>query len=186
MITARKWSLGQGNIFTPDYTQGEGGWFPSMQHRSHDQGVCIQGVGKNLPRFAYGGDWVDSHWDGYCRMWSTNKQAVYILLECILVTARKCSLQRLCFYMCLSVILFTGGSASVHAGIPHPPGTRHPPWSRHPSPRADTPRDPPPGSRHPQEQSMLGDTVNERVVRILLECNLVLSNKKQTYICYPE
>ena len=40
-----------------------------------------------------------------------------------------------------------GGSASVHAGIPHPP--------------------PPP------EQSMLGDTVNERAVRILLECNLV-------------
>ena len=26
-----------------------------------------------------------------------------------------------------SVILSTGGSASVHAGIPLPPGTRHPP-----------------------------------------------------------
>ena len=42
------------------------------------------------------------------------------------------------------MILYTGGSASVHAGIHHPP-----------------------------EQSILGDTVNERAVRILLECNLV-------------
>ena len=51
-----------------------------------------------------------------------------------------------------------GASASVHAGIP-PPG-------------ADTPR-----SKHPPcppPQSMLGDTVNARAVRILLECNLVL------------
>ena len=32
---------------------------------------------------------------------------------------------------------------------------------------------PPPGNRHPPAQSMLGDTVNARVVRILLECNLV-------------
>ena len=51
------------------------------------------------------------------------------------VTARKRSLRRLCFYTCLSVILFTGGSASVHAGIADPPG-------------ADTPR-----SRHPTEQT---------------------------------
>ena len=46
------------------------------------------------------------------------------------------------------VILFTGGSASVHA--------RNPPQTRHPSP----------------VQSMLGDTVNTRVVYILLQCNL--------------
>ena len=43
-----------------------------------------------------------------------------------------------------------GGSASVHVGIP------------------------PPGAGTPPAQSMLGDTVNARVVRILLECNLVL------------
>ena len=57
-----------------------------------------------------------------------------------------------------SVILFTGGSASKHAGIPHPsgPGTTPGP-GRHPSP----------------EQRILGDTVNERAVCILLECNLV-------------
>ena len=58
------------------------------------------------------------------------------------------------------VILSTGGggSASVHAGIPPPPQEQTPP----------------PGTRHPPpEHSMLGDTVNERAVRILLECNLV-------------
>ena len=60
-------------------------------------------------------------------------------------------------FLHLSVILSTGGSASVHAGISPPPppsGTRHPPGadtppqSRHPPeqtpPRADTPQ-----SRHP-------------------------------------
>ena len=88
-----------------------------------------------------------------------------------------------------------GVSASVHAGIPHPP-SRHPPEqtppreqtppvSRHPLPRADThtPEQthttPSPHSRNlpgqtpPQKQSMVGDTVNARAVRILLECNLV-------------
>ena len=90
-----------------------------------------------------------------------------------------------------------GVSASVHAGIPPPPGSRHPPRSRPPG--ADTPLggDTPleqttPGSRHPSweenppwEQTPLGsrppsladppgDTVNARAVRILLECNLVL------------
>ena len=47
-ITARKQSLGQGNVFTPVilFTGGEG-WLPSMHHRPHDQGVgvCIQGEG---------------------------------------------------------------------------------------------------------------------------------------------
>ena len=96
----------------------------------------------------------------------------------------------------MSRILFTGGgSASVHAGIPHPlgPGTH---CSRHPleqtPPGPGTPQDQapplgtrhhpqeqtPPGadtpqSRHPPEQCMLGDTVNKRAVCILLECNLV-------------
>ena len=56
-------------------------------------------------------------------------------------------------FLHLSVILFTGESASVHAGIPHPPGSR-PPQSRHPRtrhlPGADTnPDQAPPGSRHP-------------------------------------
>ena len=91
------------------------------------------------------------------------------------------------------VILFTGGSASVHAGIPPPPpGTRHPPGPGTPRdqtppsgpgtplpPGAGTPREqthPLPSDQAPpdQAQSMLGDTVNARTVRILLECNLVL------------
>ena len=45
-----------------------------------------------------------------------------------------------------------------------PPRTRYPPG----------PGTPPPQTRHPPEQSMLGDTVNEWVVRILLECILVI------------
>ena len=68
-----------------------------------------------------------------------------------------------------SVILLTGGgSASVHAGTPpreQIPQTRHPP-------RADPPGQAPPSPQEMQ-QSMLGDTVNARAVRILLECNLV-------------
>ena len=61
----------------------------------------------------------------------------------------------------------------------HPlgPGT---PWTRYtPIPR--TRYTPTTGTRytpqdqvHPPMQSMLGDTVNERAVRILLECNLVM------------
>ena len=88
--------------------------------------------------------------------------------------------QRMFLQAC--VILFTGGvSASVHAEIPPqeqtPPQSRHPPRSRHPLPRehagippgADTPPPgaDPSGSRHQR-------TVDERPVRILLECVLVV------------
>ena len=90
----------------------------------------------------------------------------------------------------LSVILFTRGvSASVHAGIHTPweqthstgadtPRSRHPweqtpPRSRHP-PGADTPL---PGADQPPVQCMLGDTGNKQVVRILLECILVIRIK---------
>ena len=53
------------------------------------------------------------------------------------------------------------------------PRSRHPLESRHhhPTPGADT----------PLAQSMLGDTVNARVVRILLECNLVCLHNSNTY-----
>ena len=73
-----------------------------------------------------------------------------------------------------------------HAPIPHldqvPPGTRHPSptWTGHPPDQAPPSPDQappwtrhPPRTRHPPEQSMPGDTVNERAVRILLKCNLV-------------
>ena len=94
-----------------------------------------------------------------------------------------------------SVILLTGGvSASVHAGI-HTPQEQTPPREQtHPSkqtpPGADTPpKQTPLGSRHPPKQtpptsrhppgadtppeSRLQHTVNERPVRVLLECILV-------------
>ena len=70
-----------------------------------------------------------------------------------------------------SVILLTGGSASVHAGIPPP----------NPTPPDQGPGTPPPEQtlreqiHTPPAQSMLGDTVNARAVRIILECNLVSS-----------
>ena len=73
-----------------------------------------------------------------------------------------------------------GVSASVHAGIHPLPKSRHPqkqtpPKSRHP-PRADTPQEqtPPPRSRYLPTISRLRHTVNERPVRILLECILVM------------
>ena len=68
------------------------------------------------------------------------------------------------------------------------PQSRHPPeqtptWSRHPTeqtpPRSRHPQSSPPlsrhppGSRHPPPGSRLRHTVNERPVRILLECILV-------------
>ena len=50
-----------------------------------------------------------------------------------------------------------------------PPGPGTPPRTRYTPPTRYTPR-----TRYtPPEQSMLGDTVNVRAVRILLECNLV-------------
>ena len=84
----------------------------------------------------------------------------------------------------------------MHADIPPPPGTRHPLEQTPPSDQAPLQsrhlqdqappdqappishpgtRHPPPRSRHSTAQCMLGDTVNERAVCILLECNLVFS-----------
>ena len=80
---------------------------------------------------------------------------------------------RLCFYSCLWFCpQGEGVSASVHAGIPPPEQT--PPGSRHP-PRADTPREQttPHPEQTPPPESRLQHTVNERPVRILLECILV-------------
>ena len=69
--------------------------------------------------------------------------------------------------------IFTPVCHSVHGGgLPQCMMGYHPP-TRHP-PRPGTPPGPgPPRTRHPPAQSMLGDTVNARAVRILLECNLV-------------
>ena len=63
----------------------------------------------------------------------------------------------------------------------HTPRTMHspqgpctpPPRTMHPLPGTMHP----PGIMHPPAQSILGDTVNARAVRILLECNFVFSLK---------
>ena len=82
--------------------------------------------------------WYASYWNAY-----------------LLLSAMKW--RRLCFYRCVSV--HRGVSASVHAGIPHPPlGADTPPradtpGSRHP-PEQTPPIADPPKSRHPQEQTL--------------------------------
>ena len=98
----------------------------------------------------------------------------YIVLRLHFITARKRSLGQGNIFtpVCHSV---HGGSASVHAWMP-PPRTRHPPiadtpWEQIPPSRH--PPLPPLGADTPPKESMLGDMVNERAVRILLECNLV-------------
>ena len=84
-------------------------------------------------------------------------------------TACKQSLRRLCFYICLLVILFTGGvSALVHTWI-HPLGADTPPGQTPPLEQTPHGQSPP-----PRAQCMQGDTGNKRAVRILLECILVI------------
>ena len=108
------------------------------------------------------------------------------LLECILVTSRNEVVAKVMF---LQVCVCPQGgrvSASVHAGMPDPPGPgrpprsgrHHPPWTRQTPPdQADTtPLDQadPPQTRQTPPGSRLQHTVYERPVRILLECILVL------------
>ena len=117
-------------------------------------------------------------------------------------------------FLHLSVILFTGGMCLRQTPPQEqtPPLEQTPPWSRHP-PWEKTPRraDTPPGAdTHPREQTPPADTphvrhplgqtphlgcrlrhtVNERPVRILLECVLVLKcnrdkKKFRFRICFP-
>ena len=95
--------------------------------------------------------------------------------------------------VCLSACWDTLPGALHGADIPqtrYPPGANPPPGPVTLPPGADPPGADPPGpgtpprSRPPPVQCMLGDTVNKRAVRILLECNLVfLENKtiKKTF-----
>ena len=102
IVTARKRSLGQGNVFTGLCHSfcpwgGGGGWLPSIHHRSHDQGglhlgglppwgICIQ-EGGLIPRgSASRGVGQTPLPQRHMRLWDmANKWAVCILLECILV-----------------------------------------------------------------------------------------------------
>ena len=86
-------------------------------------------------------------------------------------------------YVFTDVCLSTGGCLPQCMLGSHPPESWHPPEADTPPlPQVETPppRQIPPGSRHPPPRSrppsqiMLGDTVNARAVRILLECFLVL------------
>ena len=71
-------------------------------------------------------------------------------------------------FLHLSVILFTGGSVSVHALIP-PPGKYTPPEAHTHTPReAHPPWEAPPREAHPPP---LRRRLPLRTVRILLECN---------------
>ena len=87
-------------------------------------------------------------------------------VKCLLPSATK--LRRLYFHTCLSFFP-QGGSASVHAGIPHPPDQT--------LPGAGTPQGagtPPPRDQTPQEQvSPPRRRLLLRTVRILLEYILV-------------
>ena len=78
------------------------------------------------------------------------------LCNCIF-TALKRSLRNVCFHRCLSA--HRDGVCPLHAGI---------------YPQADTPQADTPLGRHPPLHSACWDTVNKRVVRIQLECILVL------------
>ena len=82
-----------------------------------------------------------------------------------LFTTCKQSLQRLCFYTCLSVILFMGEGGVCHSACwdTHPLGSRHPqeqtpPGSRHPLWEQTPPgaEPPPPKRSRPPAQCMLG------------------------------
>ena len=50
IFTARKRSLGQGNVFTPVCHSVRGGWLPSMHHWSHDRGSASGGVEQIPPQ----------------------------------------------------------------------------------------------------------------------------------------
>ena len=98
---------------------------------------------------------------------------VFMFREYIYRPQRSCGQGNIFTPVCHSVHRGEGVSASVHAGIPHPPEQT--------PPRAETPLEhtPPPWSTHhpPRSRHPLGSrlrhAVNERPVRILLECILV-------------
>ena len=84
------------------------------------------------------------------------------VLKCI-VTGRNEVVAKVIF-LHLSVILFTGGSASVHAGIPPPPARRPPSKETPPKKEAPPQKEAPPRRRHPpaKETPWEGDPLQRR------------------------
>ena len=77
-------------------------------------------------------------------------------------------------FLLVSVILLTEGVCLSACWDTTPPPPSRPPRSRHHPPEQTPPRSRHPRSRHPPPGSRLRHTVNERPVRILLECILGL------------
>ena len=100
----------------------------------------------------------------------------------VLITGRNEVVAKVIF-LHLFVILFTGRGVSSKENPPareNPPCQEEPPGRENPPPPGNRPPPPLPG-RTPPPGSRLQHTVNERPVRILLECILVvckLINKK--------
>ena len=113
--------------------------------------------------------------DGHCSRWYISYWNAFLFLPAATKLGQGNIFRSMCQEFCPQG---KGGvSASVHAGI-HPPPGADPPRPDHPPeqtpPGADTP---PPG------RSRLRHTVNERPVRILLECILVLQTFTACKVC---
>ena len=127
-------------------------------------------VARKLPVFTRSGEKCENL-SKTSTPWNGNKNCCQSVDLPSFITACKRSLGQGNIFrsVCQEFYLSTGESASVHAGIPPPRRGRDPQdqapisWDQVHPPRPGT----------PSEQSMLGDTVNERAVRILLECILV-------------
>ena len=104
-----------------------------------------------------------------------------------IITVRKQSLQRLCFYTCQSFCSQGGGGDNPPPPGRYPPGQVHPPGQApprqvHPTPGQAPPRPgTPPGQTHPSPVM-----VNQRAVRILLECILVHRFLAPMFNCFQQ
>ena len=93
----------------------------------HGVGACMPHM---PPRHACP-PWAHMPPSRYYKMQSTSRRYASYWNVILLLSTTK--LRRLCFNTCLSVILFMGGSASVHAGIPpldQTPLDQAPPWDQ--------------------------------------------------------
>ena len=99
-------------------------------------------------------------------------------ISIFIITARKCSLRRLCFYTCLSLILFTGAYPSMPPPDEEPPCMENgeppaPVWRIETPPMENPPTMENPPDVEPPQYWQPPQPDNKQVVRILLECILV-------------